>query len=640
MKKLTLLSLTLVLVVIGYAQNRIKIPDDWKNFAVKRDLPSAGSKKVMNKTQFSCTALWPPEEEVIGKTYYDLQSYASIQNRIFVYDDGTVGAVFTFGLNWPYYSNDRGTGYNYYDGNQWDPYPTQRIEPDRTGWPAYSAWGENGEIFVACYSGATYNGLVYARRAEKGTGDWSLIDYLTPIGNELVGPKMTTGGINHIVIHQIAITRPIANGGSLYQGMDGALLYSRSVSGGDTWEKQDVLLNEINSNYYLAFSNDTYEIQAQGDNVAILYGNSWQDLGLLKSTDGGDTWTQNIIWQHPYPFWQSGQVTDTFYCTDGAHALAFDQNCMVHVVFGINRAYADEEQTYWFPLVGGVGYWNENRPAFSNTLNALNPYLEPGSELIEDYSLIGWEQDVNNNGVWDILGQPGIYNLGSSSMPQILIDEMNQLFVVYSSVTETYNSGDEDYRHLWCRYSPNGDWWGPFFDLTIELIHVFDECVFPSLASNSGDYFYLIYQKDGRPGLQYSYNPCGPSLDNSITFMKVLKEDVQVGIPETDKLTSNGLVLQNYPNPMNERTTIKYVLSMDARVKLKLFNGFGQEVCKLLDLFQPAGSYKVNFEKGNLNSGIYYYTLEAISEIGLQKSTNKMLITPFNTEHRTQNSKP
>jgi len=138
----------------------------------------------------------------------------------------------------------------------------------------------------------------------------------------------------------------------------------------------------------------------------------------------------------------------------------------------------------------------------------------------------------------------------------------------------------------------------------------------------------------------YSYNPCGPSLDNSITFMKVLKEDVQVGIPETDKLTSNGLVLQNYPNPMNERTTIKYVLSMDARVKLKLFNGFGQEVCKLLDLFQPAGSYKVNFEKGNLNSGIYYYTLEAISEIGLQKSTNKMLITPFNTEHRTQNSKP
>jgi hypothetical protein len=34
-------------------------------------------------------------EEDIGVTYYDLQSYGSMQNRIHVFDDGTIGAVWS-----------------------------------------------------------------------------------------------------------------------------------------------------------------------------------------------------------------------------------------------------------------------------------------------------------------------------------------------------------------------------------------------------------------------------------------------------------------------------------------------------------------------------------------------------------------
>ena len=39
----------------------------------------------------------------------------------------------------------------------------------------------------------------------------------------------------------------------------------------------------------------------------------------------------------------TGDPTDSFYCADGAHALAFDQSGMVHVVFGINWAYVDAD---------------------------------------------------------------------------------------------------------------------------------------------------------------------------------------------------------------------------------------------------------------------------------------------------------
>ncbi len=242
-------------------------------------------------------------------------------------------------------------------------YPLSELENDRTGWPAYAAWGENGEINCAHYSGAAIEGLAYARRETKGTGDWTFINYTTPVGNELVWPRITTGGVNHDVLHQIAITTPTFLGGSIYQGLDGALLYSRSIDGGDTWEIQDELIEDINSTYYLAFSGDTYEIQSDGDNVAILYGESWQDLGLLKSTDGGESWSKTIIWEHPYPLWDPNSFipTDTFYCVDGAHSLAFDHDGMVHVVFGINRAYSDGTGTFWFPGVDGIGYWNEDR---------------------------------------------------------------------------------------------------------------------------------------------------------------------------------------------------------------------------------------------------------------------------------------
>ena len=119
-------------------------------------------------------------------------------------------------------------------------------------------------------------------------------------------------------------------------------------------------------------------------------------------------------------------------------------------------------------------------------MDALNPYGEPGTELVDDYSLIGWSQDINNNGEWDILVKLDFIMLSPSSMPQILIDDNNEIYVVFASITETYNNGVQDYRHLWARYSPNGDFWGPYVHLTSDIIHIFDECVFPTIAEEFG----------------------------------------------------------------------------------------------------------------------------------------------------------
>ncbi len=145
----------------------------------------------------------------------------------------------------------------------------------------------------------------------------------------------------------------------------------------------------------------------KNDVVAFVVGDSWCDLFLMKSTDGGETFEKTVIWQHPYPLWQFGTATDTFYCADGSQSLVIDNSGMVHVAFGITRALADAENTYWYPFVDGIAYWNENMPAFSNNVDALNPSGGTGSELIVDYNLIAWTQDVNQNGQLDFVGDIG-----------------------------------------------------------------------------------------------------------------------------------------------------------------------------------------------------------------------------------------
>ena len=81
------------------------------------------------------STFFDPEEEVIGITFHDTQSIAASQNRLYCYQDGTIGATWIIGFNFPHFVSDRGTGYNYFNGTEWGAWPEERIESDRSGWP-------------------------------------------------------------------------------------------------------------------------------------------------------------------------------------------------------------------------------------------------------------------------------------------------------------------------------------------------------------------------------------------------------------------------------------------------------------------------------------------------------------------------
>ncbi|QQS38332.1 MAG: T9SS type A sorting domain-containing protein [Ignavibacteriales bacterium] len=76
-------------------------------------------------------------------------------------------------------------------------------------------------------------------------------------------------------------------------------------------------------------------------------------------------------------------------------------------------------------------------------------------------------------------------------------------------------------------------------------------------------------------------------------------------------VVSDYLLNQNYPNPFNPSTTIKYEVSSRQFVLLKVYDLLGREVVTLINEEKPAGSYEIEFDAGDLASGIYYYQLKA-----------------------------
>lgn len=78
----------------------------------------------------------------------------------------------------------------------------------------------------------------------------------------------------------------------------------------------------------------------------------------------------------------------------------------------------------------------------------------------------------------------------------------------------------------------------------------------------------------------------------------------------------------NYPNPFNPTTTIRYGVKETGKVKLSIYNALGQKVTTLVNAVQNAGVYSVHFDASKLTSGVYFYKLES----GNFKMTRKMLL--------------
>ena len=68
---------------------------------------------------------------------------------------------------------------------------------------------------------------------------------------------------------------------------------------------------------------------------------------------------------------------------------------------------------------------------------------------------------------------------------------------------------------------------------------------------------------------------------------------------------------QNFPNPFNPTTEIRYMLADAGHVTIEVFNTLGQRVSRLVDAYKEAGHYRVEFDGQGLSSGLYIYHIRS-----------------------------
>jgi hypothetical protein len=85
--------------------------------------------------------------------------------------------------------------------------------------------------------------------------------------------------------------------------------------------------------------------------------------------------------------------------------------------------------------------------------------------------------------------------------------------------------------------------------------------------------------------------------------------DPPTGVGNQNETVGSYSLSQNFPNPFNPTTNIKFSIPKNAQTFLKVYDVLGNEVSTYFNEFLNAGTYNILFEAQNLSSGIYYYKL-------------------------------
>ncbi len=124
-------------------------------------------------------------------------------------------------------------------------------------------------------------------------------------------------------------------------------------------------------------------------------------------------------------------------------------------------------------------------------------------------------------------------------------------------------------------------------------------------------YYITEVSLDGQPFTSFNAGNCELNIPANtggkfkVTFTP--REPTSVASEET--LPDQFTLEQNFPNPFNPLTIVRYALPVAGRVQLKVYSLLGEPVTTLVDAEVEAGTHRVTFDASGLNSGIYFYTL-------------------------------
>jgi len=566
-------------------------------------------------------------EEYAGFTRWDAQSYGCMPSRIYANNDGNPVATWIYGTDQTGAFPERGTGYNVRQNGAW-PNVTARAETVRTGFPAATRLNDGTELIIAHNTGTTPYSLRFLRRA-PGAGTWTETNLPLPVGAGCLWPRIAVGGQNGNIVHVIAITTPVANTGTIYQGVDGHLLYWRSQDGGLTWDKQATVIPGLDNSKYTLINADSYTIDANSDAVAIAVLPDWNDLRVYKSVDNGDSFDVITVIDFPdalenyvglagesYTIDDVGgfdpEAPDSLavLSSDGFGSLLIDDNAECHLWFG-RMYYVDNDLaagSFFYPGINGLVYWKES--------------------FVDEPRVITGALDYDGDTTLAVvsLTEIGPYFNSLSSFPSAGIADNGTIYLAYSALHELYRTGsgadsDQFYRHTYLMKSEDGgENWGDPFDIISDPyvfadLVPFIESVWPAVPRHMGDKIWVLYQQDYLPGTDL-WGDNHATSDNGITWVEIDNDSVPayVGIFEPAK-PDQSFEMSLSPNPVSNVTTLYATFQGSGNASIEVFDAFGRLVYNQ-HVSTQNGSQSMVLQLQNLQSGAYVVRVQEGSRFG------------------------
>jgi serine protease AprX len=111
-------------------------------------------------------------------------------------------------------------------------------------------------------------------------------------------------------------------------------------------------------------------------------------------------------------------------------------------------------------------------------------------------------------------------------------------------------------------------------------------------------HFYLSARDAHGDSRRLPYNAPGSLYDSQL-----------LSVQPSEAVPQSFVLMQNFPNPFNGSTTIRYALAHASRVAVRVYDVLGREIGTLVDEEKIPGSYSVTWNANSAASGVYFYSV-------------------------------
>lgn len=319
------------------------------------------------------------------------------------------------------------------------------------------------------------------------------------------------------------------------------------------------------------------------------FGNGYRDIWLLKTDENGDTlWTRTFGGAYLDMEGSVQQTSDEGYIIVGSTDL-IPYMTLIYLI----KTDANGDRLWSRLLPGGDAIF----------ARAVEQTPDGGY-------IIGVSSFSYSDSDWDIYLLK-TYSDGDSAWARIFGGaEWDQVFSVeitadggymIAGYTESFGAGSEDV------YIIKTDSFGDEIWSAVYGGSSMDICFSARQISDGG---YIIV------GDTYSFGE-----GNGDVWL--IRMDSETAVIEEDRAVkpSQFTLHQNFPNPFNAATSLKYTLDQADYVTLTIYNILGQRVAILFDGFQQAGEHAVTWDASDYPSGVYFARMETA-----EKSTHIKMV--------------